>query len=49
MKRYDPLLKLHHILLTDKDKAKTYTLQILQQYFTEKEIASFTELGILNF
>lgn len=49
LKRYDPILKLHHILLTDKDRAKIYTLQILAQYFTDKEIASFTDLGILNF
>lgn len=49
LKRYDPILKLHHILLTDKDRAKTYTHQILSQFFSESEIASFSDLGVLNF
>ena len=49
LKQFDPIIKLRHILLNDKDRAKMYTKQVLEQYFSAKEIEGFSELGIMNF
>ena len=49
LKQFDPVIKLKHILLTDTDKVKTYTRQVLEMFFTKDEVDGFTELGILNF
>ena len=49
MKKYDGIIKLRHILLTDSDRAKTFTKKVLLQYFSEDEIANFSELGVHNF
>ena len=49
MKKYDSLFKLRHILLTDDEMARNYTHEVLQQYFSDQEIATFTEIGVLNF
>ena len=48
-KEFDPIIKLKHILLSDADTGRTYTMQVLAQFFSENEIATFSELGISNF
>ena len=49
-KKYDEIIKLRHILLTDhSDIAKNYTKKVLMKYFTDEEISNFSELGIHNF
>ena len=49
LKKYDPLFKLRHILLTDSELARNYTYEVLQQYFSDEEISTFSDLGVLNF
>ena len=49
LKQFDAILKLRHVLLNDRDKAKTYTKQVLASYFSPEEMQQFSELGILNF
>lgn len=38
MKQFDQILKLRHVLFTDKDRAKTYTKKVLAAYFSPEEI-----------
>jgi len=49
LKRFNPIIQLRHILLTDTDGDQSYTRQMLHQFFTDEEIEEFSDQGIKNF